>query len=333
MTILAAEVKLYQAAEVSDDPTNGGLMGIIESVSNVSENIFPDVPQSERIAGSTKFRKMFVKVENPADETLFNTLIFLNQVTPGDDVITIFTTADPQVDTQTDILGSENHFGSGSLNATVLAAVTSIDVLVEDDTIDTVFRVGDTFRISDKATLGGPGNTEFKLIDTVGYVANLATITFLDPLANGYSSSDTFVGSGLPVGDIVGAFDSFVVTSSAGLYDEIGNPVVVDSEGGTNEAWTLTFTSATAYDAVGSVSGAVGSGTVSSDFSPNNPDFSQPYFTLASAGFSGTYVTSDTITFNTVPSAEAVWYKRTVPAGANAIAGNFIDTIINGENV
>ena len=331
MTIVAAEVKKYRSAEVSDAITNGGLMSNNEMISNVSENVFPDVPQSERVAGSTKFRKSFVKVENDNDETLFNTRLFLNRTSPGDDIVTIF--AGTQSDTQNDITGSEDHYGAGQLNADVLAGVTSIDVLVEDDSIDRIFRVGDVIRITDKETIASGGNEEFRLIDSVSYVVDLATIGFLDPLANGYTAANTYVGSGLDVGNIVGTFDTFVVTSGGGAFDEIGQPIVVDSIGGVQDAWTLTFTSSTAYDAVGAVTGAVGSGTVASDFSPNNPAFAKPYFTVPSAGFSGTFAASDTITFNTSPAAAPVWWKRTVPASATAIAGNFVDLVINGENV
>lgn len=334
MTILASEVKFYQPDERSDASTNGGRMTSVESVSNTDGNLFPDVPQSERIAGSTKFRKQFTKVASAGNEILFNTYQFFNQYTPGDDLISFFQTAAPEDDTQADILGSEDHYGCGKLNATVLAGVNAFDVLVEDASVDTIFRDGDTIRITDKQSLAGGGNEEIHVIDTVTFLANVASITIVGVLASGYSDTDTFVSSGLPVGDIGGTFDSFVVTSAgSGTYDEILNPVIVDSIGGVEDDWTLTFTSPTAFDIVGALEGAVGSGSVSGGASPDNTDFTAPYFTLASAGFGGVWAASDTITFSTHAASTGIWYKRTVPAGAASLSGDFVEHIIKGENV
>jgi len=331
MTILAAEVKFYKSAEVSDAITNGGLMSAIQSVSNVSENVFPSVPLAERTAGSTKYRKLFAKIASVSNETLQNSKIYLTQPSPGDDVVTIF--AATQTDVQDDITGSEDHFGSGSLNASVLAGVTSIDVLVEDDSLDRIFRIGETIRISDQATVGGAGNEEYRELTGVSYVGDVASLSFASGLANPYDSSDSYVSSGVDAGNIVGSFDGFVVTSSAGAYDDSGSPVAVDSIAGIEDTITLTFTSATAFTAVGANAGALGSGTLGSDFSPNNADFGEPYFTLLSAGFSGTFAASDTIVFNTHPASFGIWYKRTVPSGAAALSGNTVRTMVYGENV
>jgi hypothetical protein len=333
MTILAAEVKFYHPEERSDVSTNGGRMTATESVSNTSGNLFPDVPQAERIAGSEKFRKLFLKIASAGDETLYNTLLFANQTTPGDDLVTMFLATSGATDTQDDITGTEDHFGTGKLNASATAGATSITVLVEDDSIDRIFREDDVIRITDKQTLEDSGNEEFFTVDSLSYVGNVATIGLSDPLANNYSNTDTYVGSGLSLGDIVGEYDTFVVTSGAGDYNDVTNPIVVNSIGGVEQDWTLTFTSATNFNIVGDTLGSVGSGTVGAGASPSNPDFSEPYFTLASGGFSGTFATSDTITFTTHAAARGVWFKRTVPAGADAIASNTLELIVNGENV
>lgn len=97
-----------------------------------------------------------------------------------------------------------------------------------------------------------------------------------------------------------------VVTSTAGVYDEIEKPVDVNQLGITSEDWTLTFDSAVDFTIVGSVSGTVGQGSVSIDNQPHNPDKSAPYWSLPSGGFSGTFLAGDTITFTTVIPTVAV---------------------------
>lgn len=332
MTVLASEVKFYRSAVVSDTAANGGRLGIAEAVSGVAQNVFPDVPESERTAGSTKYRKLFMKVENPNDEALLNTFLFLNQTTPADDSMRFF--SGTQTDVQSDI-SSPTLYGVGQLQATVSSGVNTIVVTVEDWAEGVIFRDGDTIRISDKATLGGGGNEEIHTINGApGVAGNDITLTLTNNLANGYNASNTFISSGISLGSVVGTFDTWVETTASGTYDEgtTGN-VVVNSIGGIEQNWTITFTSATNFDLTGDTLGAVGSGVIGSNFAPNNPDFSQPYFEILSAGWGGTWAASDTVTFTTHPAAEPVWYERTVPAAAAALAANFIDNIVIGESV
>jgi hypothetical protein len=332
MTVLAAEVKWYKSATVSDAAGNGGRMSAVQSVSSVAQNVFPDVPQSERTAGSTKYRKLFVKVASAANEALQNSRLYLHRYTPGDDLIQFF--LGTQTDTQGDISGP-TLYGTGKLNATVLAGVTSIDVLVENWSAGTIFRNGDTIRITDKTTPGGAGNEEIHVINGApGVSGNIITLTLTTALANGYNSASTYIGSGLSLGSIVGSFDTWVETTGAGTYAEAtpGN-VVVDSVGGIEQNWTITFTSATAFNVSGNTVGALASGVIGSNYAPNNPDFSEPYFTILSAGWGGTWATNDTITFTTHPAAKGVWFKRVVPAGAGALASNFVDQVVIGESV
>ena len=68
MPILDNEIIWRPAALMSDTvpAQNGGRMTLSQLVSGVKNNLFPDVSQSERTAGSTKWRKAFVHI-NSAD--------------------------------------------------------------------------------------------------------------------------------------------------------------------------------------------------------------------------------------------------------------------------
>ena len=110
--ITTAELKLYRSAVINDGPTNGGRMSASEIASGVMANLFPIVQESERVAGSTKYRKVFAKVANIEDLTLYQSKLYLDKITPGQDVITFFPAT--QTDAQSAITGSERQYG-GSL--------------------------------------------------------------------------------------------------------------------------------------------------------------------------------------------------------------------------
>jgi hypothetical protein len=57
----------------------------------------------------------------------------------------------------------------------------------------------------------------------------------------------------------------------------------------------------------------VGTGSISADFSPINPNTGQPYFTVDKEGWGGTWAIGETITFLTDPSALPIWWKEIVP--------------------
>lgn len=333
MAVVPAEILLYRSAVVDDTNANGGRMSTTLITSGVKNNVWPDVSQSERTAGSTKHRKIFVKIANDADLGLITPKVFLETHTPADDFVTFFSAT--QTDTQNDITGSERKFGGGQLDANVSVAANVITVDTEDSG-DKYFLDGDTIRISDKTSINDVGNNEeFHVISGVpSYAGTVATINIVGTLANAYLAVDTRVQSVYePGGTIKGAFSAFVVTSSAGTYAD-GTPgnIIVDSIGGIEQDWTLTFTSATAFDLTGNTLGAVGSGNISTDLQPDNPDFTKPYFVMLAAGYGGTFATNDTITFSTAPASLPIWEKRTVPAGANSLSSNNTILALTGES-
>jgi hypothetical protein len=329
MSIVAAELVWRKPAEVSDAGTNGGRMTATAITTAVKNNIFPDVPQSERTAGSTKYRKVFIHVANDADLTLVSPKVFVESKTPGDDNVTFITAT--QRNTQSAITGSEQKYGAGLLNSNVSAGANSMSVLVEDAALG-IFVNNMKIRISDKADIGASGNEEYVTISgSASYVGNVATFSFTPVLANGYSATVTKVASVYEPGDIACVVANWT-ESGAGTYNEGTYPVECDSIATIEQDWTLTFTSATAFTVSGDQVGSVGSGNVSSDFSPINGNFSKPYFTLRSAGFGGTWANGNTITFRTSPASIPLWYRRVVPAGASSLSGNSVIVAVDGES-
>ena len=331
MPIISNEFIFRKPAIVNDSASNGGRMSAVALVDSVKNNVWPDVPQSERTAGSTKYRKLFCHVANDDDLILQSVRAFLEKHSPGDDSVTIF--AGTFEDTQADLTGSERAYGTGQLDATVLAAVTTIDVITEGAALD-LFQNGDTVRISDKEGVAGAGNEEYVTLNAATtYAGDVATLTFAEPLANGYAAAATRVASVIDLPDVAASVSGWAESAAgSGTYDEAGSPLALDHIGSVSQLWTITFTGATTFDVTGDQVGSVGSGSTGADFAPNNPDHAKPYFTLLLAGWAGVWANLDTVTFRTDPAGFAVWEKRVIPPGAASLAGNEVTLGVDGAS-
>lgn len=320
MSVQTSEVLLYRSLTVNDTASNGGRLSAVVISDGETNGIWPDVPQSERVAGSTKYRKLFWKFASASNDTAYNVRLALLRPTDADDRVQLFTATHDAV--QSSITGSENLFGCGKLNATVSSGVTQVVVLVENGAT-VIFRNTQLIRISDKATIDGSGNEEFVTVSgTPSVNGNLVTINFTPALTSGYSNSNTYISGLIEAGDIVGSLSSKVVTSAAGTFDE--TKPIVPSIGGIRQAWTITFSNATNFSVAGDTVGSVGSGNISSPFAPTNASFGLPYFTIPTNTWGGTFAANDTVTFATTPAAVPFWCRRVVPAGAGSLS---LDTI------
>ena len=322
--ISKADVVLAKSAVVAAGATNGGRMAKTVVGGGVVDSLFPSASTDERTAGSTTYRKGFHHNRNAADETAYNFKAYLENYTPGGDEIVFF--AATQTDVQGDITGSEDLFGVGQLNADITPGDESIAVSVHDWANLKIFRAGVLLRISDKATISDPGNTEFVEVhasDPITAAGNVVTIPLASPVGGSYSAANTRVASVMQVGHLTPAVDGWSETAAGtGTYDESTYPVGVSNQGTVEQSITVTFTSATEFDVTSDVLGALGSGDTSTDFEPTNADFSAPYFTLLADGWAGVWQAGDTVVFDTHPAAAPLWFMRDIPAATGAQSGN-----------
>ncbi|MFN3077520.1 MAG: hypothetical protein ABT940_11680 [Alphaproteobacteria bacterium] len=315
--------------------TLGGRMSATEAPSGVKNAVWPDASADERAAGSVAYRKSFLKVASTSGTPLQNTRLFIETPTPGDDRVCLF--PGTQTDVVADLTGAERLYSGGWLHADAASGAASITVLAEHGA-DHIFRDGDLIRISNQATVGADGSQEYLRLaatDAVSWNGDVATLTFDAgiTLANAYAASDTRVAPVIEVGTIATSVDTCGKVSAAGDYAN-GDPttlIAVDAIGGIEQRWTITFSSPSAFTCVGDNVGAVGGGSVGGTFAPNNPAFSRPYFTLPSAGWSGTWVSGDVLTFSTHPAAVAIWQQRVIPAGCGTRAANTIHIGVAGQ--
>ena len=331
MTILNSELKFYSSSVVNDTAANGGVMSSNLLTSGVVQNVFPNVLSAERVAGSTKYRKLFLKVASATNETLLNPQFWLDVVTAAADWVVMF--AGTQTGTVAGI-GTPRIYGCGTLKTSVIIGGSALVVTVEDSTITGMFVNGDTIRITNMATPTAIVGTE-QIMTITGVPAvsgNDVTITTVETLAAAYTGGAARVMSVYKPTDVACSITNWVETSVAGTYDEATFPVAGDNIGSVEQTWTITFADATNYTVSGNTVGAMPSGVTSANYAPNNSTFTKPYFTFESAGFGGTWAAGNTIVFQTHPAAVAIWEKRVVPAGAASLSGNFTTLVVGGES-
>ena len=334
MPITSSQLKFYRALINADGASNGGTLTSVLLIDNAKNNLFPDVPQSERAAGSTKYRKAFVKVDSTDNSALLDPKVFIETPSPGNDVVSIFLAT--ETDTEALITGSERLYGAGFLTANVSAGATSFSVQTEGAAYQH-FQSGDSIRLSDKTSVVDSTHAEeYLTIATNGVTWNgsIATITVTMPILNAYASpATTKVSSCLTTSQVLATVDSITKVAAAGNFDVAYKPSVVNISVIT-QTWTLTFTSATAFTCAGSTLGMLsGAGLISGTYAPANPSFSgYSYFSIPANFFTGTLAAGDTITFKTHPAIFPIWYKRVVPVNCVSLAGNKVIVGIDGES-
>jgi hypothetical protein len=274
---------------------------------------------------------VFIHVVNDEGLALLAPKIYVAAPTKGDDRVTIF--AGTYTNTQSGITGTEQQYGSGTLNTNVSQGATTCAVLVEGPA-DDIFKAGMTVRISDRQTVDSIGNEQFLVLASdASYAGAVATLTFTTPLSYNFSTaSPTYVSSVYAPPDVQASIADFALVSAAGTFDSIAHPIQPNNVGSIEQLWTVTFTSSTSYTVTGDTVGSVGPGTVGTNFVPANPAFSKPYFVLPSAGFGGTFAAGNTLQFRTHPAAVPVWYRRVVPPGATSISANKVSVVVDGES-
>jgi len=331
----------------NDTATNGGRM-IATPVGTgiISKLFYPPLSRDQRTAGITRYRKIFLHISTALNETLFNIYHFMLHNTREVDRLSV--AVGTQDDTQASL--PTRWYGVGALDSNVLTGASSIDVLVEDVT-DNLFQAGDAITIFHVTWNSGTSTWdtvtyERHEIDTISNVGNLYTIGLVDTLQNDFDATEIwntatpaqlieFVGvaSMIPYTDTKATSSALTITSAGGTYDDTTYPIELVNLSTVLQNWTITFTSTTAFTITGDTLGLLpGGGNTTSDTSPNNPDFTQPYWTLRSAGFGGSWLAGDTIELPTFPAAIPIWMKQVVPAATDSFTDNRFSVRFDGES-
>lgn len=325
---------LWRPAALVSDATpaqNGGRVRLAAAVvSGVKNNLLPDVSRTEREAGAVKWRKAFIHAAAADGSALLNARVFLDAPTAGDDFVVLV--PGTATDTEDQITGRP--YGIGRLAEALAAGDDVAEVIGEHAAYAALqpFRIGDRVRIADRPATGGAGNESFVTLTGVSWAGAVATLTFSPALATGFGTAETLVSSVIERATVGASLGAVSVVSAAGVFDGGAGRAAAVARGTPDDTWLLTFTSASAFAAVGLASGAVGSGSIHADFAPINPATGQPFFVLDMAAWGGTWAAGDTVAFSTASATLPLWYRREVPAGAGSLANNAASVAVQGES-
>lgn len=335
MAIISSELVFKAPETVDDSSDNGGRVTNTTLVSGKVGVTFPLVFQAERIAGSQKWRKVFLANVNGDDLTLYYPKVWIHDVTPGDDYVIM------ALGTQRDTQGTKaltNYYGAGRLQSDVSVGGQTLVVDLEDNALKSgtyaIFRAGDLIRVHHES----PSEVVQEMtIDTVTPDGSLprVTITTVETLTDAHTvAQETKISSVLEPDQIEAWYENLVVTTAGdGDYDDTSYPIMGYNIGSKEITVTGTWSDATHATFVDDDGGSWGTwDTTSGDFSPTNPDTASALFTIYQAGLSGTFANGDTIVFDLHPSRCPIWEYRVVPAGAGSLAGDKVILLYGGES-
>lgn len=330
MPLNASDI-VWRAADLTSDATpsqNGGRMRMNSVLtSGAKNNLFPDVGEAERSAGSVRYRKAFVAVASTDQSVLNNVRLLIDVLTPGADgaVFYLGTAAETQDQLET---RAPRPYGAARLSASSAVGATSIAVEFETASLAALqpIRAGDSLRVSAVA-VGESGTEEYATVGSVSYSGQQATVVLSAGLSAGWSSG-AVVSALCPVGDVQCAISTPVKSSALGTFD--ATKLSTTNKGATAQDWTLTFTSSSAYTLTGDSLGNVTTGSLSANLAPASPN-GATYFSLNFSAFGGTWAAGDTVRFTTSAAAVPVWYRRDVPAGTESLGNDAISLAVIGE--
>ena len=320
MSIAASDISFYKAASNNDTASNGGRISTTEVTDGSLNNLFPNVSSANRVAGITRYRKMFLRNQNTGDLSLYSGEVWISTRSLAADYFQLKAGADTDVQSAAELY--TNWAGTGLLANAYGSGESSIEV--DFDTTDGVWD-GANVHIDD-----GTNELDTSVVGTPSWIGNTATFTISGELGNNYSATTTIVSTIVDLGTVEESSDTWAESSSAGTYDETTYPVTTYNVGTVTDSWTLTFTDATNFAVVGANTGSVGSGDINTDFQPANG--ASYYFDLDKDGWGGSWALGDTVTFNTVHSGKAIWAKEVVPAGIASYSNNTVELAWRGES-
>jgi hypothetical protein len=106
-------------------------------------------------------------------------------------------------------------------------------------------------------------------------------------------------------------------------YQEATAPIEVTNLGAITEDWVFIFKTTTTFECFGRLTGKVGDGTTSSDFSPINPATNAPYMTVRATGWGTGWGNGNVMRTKTRGAAAGPWVARTTlpsnPGGADGV--------------
>jgi hypothetical protein len=327
------------------DREAGGVPGFTAAVSGQGGNFIPLALPSDLSAGRELFRKLCFRIADTNNGTGAESILRKWREISGQYAYSCFFPVSRSF-LNSSILGTEDKYGAGVLKNAVTSTDTQIVVTVRAAALasgnDAIIK--DTYNISLCAADQDP---------TVDDALQVKKTVSGAPSVNGVDITvtlDSAVGVDLDAGalvqtypdavDIAASKANKVVTSTAGTFDL--DQVTLSNVGTCTGQITLTFTSATNYNATCDFPGGIvtqgssslgGTQAITVQFQPLNRFNSSPVLTIPAAAFGGTYVAGDTVVFDIEGAEFCFVEKHTIPSGAVSISGDYEDYALQTASV
>jgi len=338
--MLSTDIKWFR-------PLANGRCGATVITSGVVQNVFPHVTSAQRAAGLDTYKKTFAGLTNTDNLPLLDPEDYHDAptISPNDYMVKWLsgqrtTEAGLAAEMATaDLVGTAYLKNNIVIDALTLVVTVKNAALLPGGAKD-IFKDGYKIKVCSHTTaLATNGAEEVKTISGTPTFSGLdVTITVTVAFVNAftastapYSQSSVRVSSLIEPGDIEPTATTPVKTSTSGTVDFSTYPLILDNAGTVDEDWTITFTDATNFTLSGDSLGSKGGEVIGNNFTPNNTDFTRPYFTLESGVWGGTWQAGDTVTFTTHPARVPIGQLRVVPAGSASLANNKCTQVLSGE--
>ena len=323
----------------------GGVPGFAQAVSGQSGNLIPLALPSDLTAGRELYRKLCFRLADSNNGTGAQSIIRKWAEISGQYAYSCFFPVSRKF-LNSEITGTEDKYGTGVLKYAVVSTDTQIVVTVRSSNLasgnDAIAK--NTYNLSICAADQDPtADGALQVKKTISGTPSVNGVDITIPL-------DSAIGRDFDAGalvqtypdpvDIATAKSNKVVTSSAGTFDL--DAVILSNVGTPTGQITLTFTSATNYNATCDFPGGIvtdgssslgGTQAISAQFQPLNRFNSSPVLTIPAAAFGGTFASGDTVTFD-VDGAEFCFVeKHVIPAASVSVSGDSEDYALQTSSV
>ncbi len=125
--------------------------------------------------------------------------------------------------------------------------------------------------------------------------------------------------------------DAPIGDSANATFNDTLYPVAVTNAGAITERWLCRFTSSSTYEVYAERWGYIGTGLISVDYAPVNPETGEVMFTLPALGWGGGWVAGNALRFDTQAAQAPLWLLRATRIGQRLTGEDGIALLFSGD--
>jgi len=330
MPISTADIIWRKSAHMSDTPAlNGGRMSPTAATHNLRNDVFPDVRQAERLAGSVRWRKLHLHFAPPDGSQALDVRVVPWRPTPAADTVAMYPGSHTDTESTFTAALPGRAYGVATLASGLSVGATALTVSLEPGS-PTIFTAGDVVYLTTKDSPNDVAGEEWytTLAAAAAPSGGTQALTLGAPASVSWPTGAR-IASVIAAGDVLPRLDAPPIVTSAGGTIDAGK-LMLYPRGTVWDDWTLSFTSATSFAVSGALTGSLGSATIGYH-NAVHAALGSSYFVLDAGFFGGSWAAGDTVVFRTIPASVPLWLRRAVPAGAPSWADNAWEMMVDLE--